>query len=665
MGTVKSSLKKNAVAAAIAAAFTANAQAAEIGIAAGFPGDVGIASHPDVIIAENFEGYNVWRDLIGGGWGVTNGENPAPEGLHVHFSKDNKFTGTQSLQLDLYTMNTPRHTGINLDLDAARQQDIIYVRYYHKIDKSYHVPPGISNHNGASISSRYWTSGPAHMGPGKAANGTNKYLIQLENTASSGYDGYSMKAYIYHPEQRYNYEGSVPIPNMPSRDPGEPWTSAYTHRPGEQYGDAFYPDGGVMPWNPWRGDYGPAFVSRPKFFVEFDRWYCYELMLKANTPGLRDGRITAWIDGEIVMDFPNMRLRDIQDLKIDQVGFSFGADRIPAKTSAWYDNIVIATSYIGPINFGSALVPPPPPEPDDSVRVWLTARESIGAAANPPFRGPPVAITGDGTYTATVYTMEYDSFTGLALESAASVPAGWEGVAITFDEVVVRGVPAPGTKQGSVELVDVLLENTRGSTALAGADGRINAQLWNGFQSPFQYHLAGTVEDMNRGHTGFAVPGISKITAIEVTFTVTGGTTSTLTHDRVVPPGNGGGDVAVIVPANPMKTVFTAGPNPVSKSSGEVKFFAGAAARGTLTIYDASGNVVNKIIISNRRGVARNALTNNTRTGDFVDTSRRIVGSWDLADRRGRIVADGTYLVKGTIIVDGKKERVSVVVGVR
>ena len=100
----KSFLKKASAITVIAAiAFTANAQTAlanptaaglkgntGTGIAAGFPGDVGIENHPDVIIAENFEGYNAWRDLMDGSWGVTNGENPAPEGTTYIFLKTTK-----------------------------------------------------------------------------------------------------------------------------------------------------------------------------------------------------------------------------------------------------------------------------------------------------------------------------------------------------------------------------------------------------------------------------------------------------------------------------------------------------------------------------------------------------------------------------------------------
>ncbi|MCL2688390.1 MAG: hypothetical protein FWE57_00900 [Chitinispirillia bacterium] len=48
------------------------------------------------------------------------------------------------------------------------------------------------------------------------------------------------------------------------------------------------------------------------------------------------------------------------------------------------------------------------------------------------------------------------------------------------------------------------------------------------------------------------------------------------------------------------------------------------------------------------------------------DTSRRIIGQWDLRDQRGRTVSAGTYLIRGVITAsDGKRECVSVMVGIR
>ena len=50
-------------------------------------------------------------------------------------------------------------------------------------------------------------------------------------------------------------------------------------------------------------------------------------------------------------DFPNLRLRDIDTLKIDRFGLSFHIGSNPAgETKKWYDNVVAATSYIGPVS---------------------------------------------------------------------------------------------------------------------------------------------------------------------------------------------------------------------------------------------------------------------------------------------------------------------------
>jgi flagellar hook assembly protein FlgD len=97
---------------------------------------------------------------------------------------------------------------------------------------------------------------------------------------------------------------------------------------------------------------------------------------------------------------------------------------------------------------------------------------------------------------------------------------------------------------------------------------------------------------------------------------------------------------------------FAVGPNPVSKSAGSVGFFrqGKGIASARLAVYDASGNLVRKISV---------------KDNNIGNTARRQVGSWDLKDRKGRIVGEGTYLLKGTITTrDGGKEKVSAVIGV-
>ena len=73
-------------------------------------------------------------------------------------------------------------------------------------------------------------------------------------------------------------------------------------------------------------------------------------MVKANTPGNNDGEVKYWIDGNVVGDFPNLNMRSSSTLKIDiaQIGLhALHSERVNKK---WYDNVVVATQYIGPMD---------------------------------------------------------------------------------------------------------------------------------------------------------------------------------------------------------------------------------------------------------------------------------------------------------------------------
>jgi len=97
---------------------------------------------------------------------------------------------------------------------------------------------------------------------------------------------------------------------------------------------------------------------------------------------------------------------------------------------------------------------------------------------------------------------------------------------------------------------------------------------------------------------------------------------------------------------------LTAGPNPVERSAGRVNFYREGkpVSSGTLKVFDTSGKLVGKVKISDAAG----------------GLLRRQVGSWDLRDRKGKSVSEGTYLVSGKIrALDGKTEKVSLVLGVR
>ncbi len=110
------------------------------------------------------------------------------------------------------------------------------------------------------------------------------------------------------------------LQNSFSAQPGEVapgYTELYVYWPKQRsrFGDHWYPDGTVIPWIPSTGTQGdwqvypsqyPDFKPHPQFIPQRDRWYCYELMVKANTPGKNDGEVKFWIDGKVAGDFPNL-----------------------------------------------------------------------------------------------------------------------------------------------------------------------------------------------------------------------------------------------------------------------------------------------------------------------------------------------------------------------
>ena len=84
---------------------------------------------------------------------------------------------------------------------------------------------------------------------------------------------------------------------------------------------------------------------------ERGRWYCYEIMIAANTPGEHDGRLAFWVDGKLTGDFPKFRVRDVENLKANLINVSFYTEnpRVHGGCVMWYDDVVAATSYIGPM----------------------------------------------------------------------------------------------------------------------------------------------------------------------------------------------------------------------------------------------------------------------------------------------------------------------------
>jgi hypothetical protein len=283
------------------------------GLAARYPGDAGIGKDPAVLLHADFEDCQRVADLH------RTWSNIVHEGnMRIAEEPENVHSGRRALEFTMPQQREALAVGVDKSLPKEKEQDVLFLRFYAKLQDGFDVPR-TSIHNGGSISAGYWRGESA--GPGKRADGSNKFLA--------------------------NFEAEIAVPDHPSPGP----LNIYIYHPEQRdvYGDHFFSTGVVSPNTSLPGNFGPHFVPRPDFVPKLGRWYCYEYMLEANTPGQRDGRIACWVDGKLIADFPNLRLRDIADLKVDLFGVGlFIADNSRRQNKKWYDDIVVATSYVGP-----------------------------------------------------------------------------------------------------------------------------------------------------------------------------------------------------------------------------------------------------------------------------------------------------------------------------
>jgi hypothetical protein len=101
-------------------------------------------------------------------------------------------------------------------------------------------------------------------------------------------------------------------------------------------------------------DYGDIWIWQNSYrgYLENNRWYCVEQYIKLNTPGWKDGLFRAWVDGRPAFERLDIRFRNTDKLKIEQVWMNVyhgGTIPSPYDQHLYLDNMVIARQYIGPM----------------------------------------------------------------------------------------------------------------------------------------------------------------------------------------------------------------------------------------------------------------------------------------------------------------------------
>ena len=314
------------------------------GLAARYPGDIGIEKDPAVVFAENFEEGTL--DELFGRWTDTSNKN----GKVLAFSTDvaGESAGRRSLQM---TATKGENSGGHLFKVLSPGHDELYVRFYTRFAADY----GFCHH---FVRIRGMIDPVPYP------------LGQISKQPSARWCGTDIE-----PVRGSEFGRSA----APTPPPGIWALSSYWPEmrswqgPG---GTSFYPD---------------MFEPNSRVAVRRDRWVCVEVMVKMNSsPEKSDGEQAAWIDGKLISHyapgtvrgywhrdkfllddnqgepFEGFRWRKDARLKWNRLLLlHYVSERTFKKTDAyasehpettintriatvWFDDIVVATQYIGP-----------------------------------------------------------------------------------------------------------------------------------------------------------------------------------------------------------------------------------------------------------------------------------------------------------------------------
>lgn len=273
------------------------------GLAAKYPGDVGLKTDPDVLFADDFESGDMKK------W---------DQQRRTVVTEDKPNAGRWCVQI-------PMERGKNQGGDAIKWfmpgADTVYARFYVKFSPDYQY-----NHHfvwlGANQRTNKWSAfGKAGLKP----NGTY-YSTGMEPWFAWGKNPPPGEVNLY----------TYYLDMEPDRKMDKYW------------GNGFFPPG------PAKG----AAAGASRIIPPLDQWQCWEFMIQANTaPDKSDGKQAMWVDGKLIGEFTGIRWRSDMDLKVNCLWLEhYGYDEgDPTKQywkdsqSVWFDDVVVARRYIGPM----------------------------------------------------------------------------------------------------------------------------------------------------------------------------------------------------------------------------------------------------------------------------------------------------------------------------
>ena len=293
-----------------------------VGIAAKYPGDAGIERDPRVIFVEKFDAGSI--EAVARRW-----DEAKPKPI-MSLSLDVPPGSADSKSLRI-THVGGRGTGAHLYRRLLPGHQQIYARFYVKFDPGCAPIHHFGTHLGGFNPPTRWPQG----GAGTKPRGDRRFTTGVEPHGKA----WQWDFYTY-------------------------WQGMRVHGDGRYWGTPFL-----------------AGAQKPR--VERGKWICVEMMVKLNTPaGASNGEQAFWIDGKLWRNggqvvshagkgfpkgrwtggwwspngqsstaFEGFRWRSVPELAVNYLWtyvYITGAPRGHV-SQVWFDNIVVAKQYVGPI----------------------------------------------------------------------------------------------------------------------------------------------------------------------------------------------------------------------------------------------------------------------------------------------------------------------------
>jgi hypothetical protein len=96
--------------------------------------------------------------------------------------------------------------------------------------------------------------------------------------------------------------------------------------------------------------WGNHFKPATPVTLPLGKWFCFEMMMKQNDIGQKNGEMAYWVEGKLALHVKNMEFRTDSKLQLNKVGLQHyltTSDAAGHSNQVWFDDVVVSTQPVG------------------------------------------------------------------------------------------------------------------------------------------------------------------------------------------------------------------------------------------------------------------------------------------------------------------------------